>query len=152
MHNFPLLTMLRGVNVDFLSRSFAPEEGSAAPFTCLRYRADRPSRHVRKEADHHAKYSKNIYIYIYKKNVVSLTYYRFRTTVVICWTTRTRQESARHALTYGIKRFELVHHVLNYVWSSLGIRILCTRTDLVPRRLSTRGNKNVRSSYCEICD
>jgi len=99
--------MLRGER-RFPSALLRARERVGRPFTCLRYRVDRPFRHVRKEADHATRSTVKI-----KKRRVSYS-------LIIGSARRLRfgerDKRVRHVLTYGIKRFELVHqHVLNYV-------------------------------------
>lgn len=111
---------------------------------------------MRKGADHHAKYSKN------KKTSRLLLSIIIGSARRLRLGERERDKRMRRALTYGIKRFELVHQrVLNcvifarqtyiyiYIYNVSVLRILWTRADLFPRRLSARGNNNARSTIAK---
>lgn len=154
MHNFLLLTMLRG-ECRFPFALLRARGRVGRPLTVLTL-SRRPPFATRgtKVPIHHAKYSEN------KKNVASPTlyYYRFRTTVATWWT---RQESAtRPCLWYKKIRTstptyvklcdfrEADLYICIYIYISV-LRILWTRTALIPRWLSARGNNNARSNYLQ---
>lgn len=158
MHNFPLLTMPRGECRSFRA-PLRPRKGGPPFYVFFAIASNRPSRHVRKGADHRMKYSKN------KKNVASLIlhYYRFRTRAATWWTMRTRQESAtcpylwykkiRTSTPTCVKLrviFERQTYIYIYIYNISVLRFLWTHTDLVPWRLFASGNNNARFYYCEI--
>jgi len=99
------------VNVDFLPRSFAPEKGSAALLRAYAIASTALSDTCAKEPT--------------TRSTVKIKKRRVSYSLIIGSARRLRfgerDKRVRHVLTYGIKRFELVHqHVLNYVWSSRG--------------------------------
>jgi len=146
VHNFPLLTMLRGER-RFPFALLRTRGRVFRPFMCLRCHIVRPSRHVRKGIDHHAKYSKN------KKRRVSysplLSVPHDGGELVDC-ANATRESAIRSYLWYKKFRtstptcvkWRVIFARQTYVYNIFVLRILWTRMNLVARRLSARGSDN----------